>query len=222
MAQPPPRETLRHLQDIQANNLQSWGFTIYRTVYTPLSTTLWPTFLTLLDTHIQAELNQELSNDEKYRTDPDAPPLDPTPNQQLWALYRSDVINDKESLDGLSIDRVRELYKERMGGNVMFGAVERRSACLVVDQEVFDTIKKVSTSSSTSLREVPFVKAVDAEYIPYEFIPTRRILSQSWFGWYRVHLKSLFRVWVMLEGSGLESVIGVGAFGRGKDGVWDE
>jgi len=83
-----------------------WGFTIYRTAYSPESEPLWQTLLAKI--HAQVEENiMGLDASQKYDS----------VAQHIMSLFRLNVYSDPDMLKDLDMNSLRVLYKESMEGN---------------------------------------------------------------------------------------------------------
>lgn len=92
-------------QNLRSIHQTTWGFTIFRTVYTLESDVLFSLFLAKLDAYVESSIDYEL-RPSPFR----APsPFDSGPNEEMKRRYANDVIEDP-SLDGASIDDVRAAF----------------------------------------------------------------------------------------------------------------
>lgn len=166
------RKTRKLLRDICSHHLSAdgtpgWGYIIYRTTYTPESTTLFPRVLTLLNNYIRAGIDRELH--ECKRNNMDNP--DPLPNDEVWRLHRPTVLDDKAEFDGLSPDGVRahfESWVDRLGFNAypepyhepwmdeegpLRPSWPRCRAFIVIDDEVLQLLADVPSEAEYAVKK---------------------------------------------------------------------
>ncbi|OBT69202.1 hypothetical protein VE03_01881 [Pseudogymnoascus sp. 23342-1-I1] len=145
----------------------TWGFTIYRTVYTPESDALFLSALERLKDCLAISLRSELQSIHWRRDHPRAfgtgetpPPLvDAGPCDQVDDQYDPLVIEDREVWNGASIEDVRAHFREGIflaslrEADFPFGPEKentiphtplaqdpKTSVCLVIDEEVLGWI----------------------------------------------------------------------------------
>ncbi|CAG1969868.1 unnamed protein product [Fusarium graminearum] len=157
-----PRRMARHALRNLADNDHShsypycWGFTIFRTVYTPGS-----------DEAVTAAVDR-LSRYAKHFADNESmpprinDPYDPLPNQDLWNRYYSEVIADEKTLSNASADEIGRRFDEWITANrtPVDHANERFHYpngrfrfCLLLDQESIDNILAMPEDPRTPLKE---------------------------------------------------------------------
>ncbi|KFY82654.1 hypothetical protein V498_08515 [Pseudogymnoascus sp. VKM F-4517 (FW-2822)] len=149
---------------------EKWGFTIYRTVYTPGSDALFQSVLEKIKDCLAISLRSELQSIHWRRDHPRAfgtgetpPPLiSAGPCDQVEDQYEPLVIEDREVWDGASIEDVRAHFRDTIfleflrSGDIAYGPAEKNtiphtplaqdpktSICLVIDMEAL--ISMVST-----------------------------------------------------------------------------
>ncbi|KFZ16366.1 hypothetical protein V502_05135 [Pseudogymnoascus sp. VKM F-4520 (FW-2644)] len=158
------RPCRRFLQRLSQRD-EKWGFTIYRTVYTPESDSLFLSALEKIKACFATALRYELrSNYERraYATATGDPPpllISPGPCNQVEDQYNPLVIDDRKVWDGASIEDVRAHFRDaifleslRMG-YIEFGPQKehtmpytplaqdpKSSICLVIDAEALSLI----------------------------------------------------------------------------------
>ncbi|KFY44705.1 hypothetical protein V494_01361 [Pseudogymnoascus sp. VKM F-4513 (FW-928)] len=140
---------------------EKWGFTIYRTVYTPDSDAQFRSALDKIKTCYEISLREELRSDISIRSyemehgGPARPLFDPAPCDQVESQYGPLVIEDKEVWDGASIEdvrshfrdaifhearKVRRIYYDVQKANTIpathLAQDPKSSVCLVIDEEV--------------------------------------------------------------------------------------
>lgn len=156
--------------------IRTWGFTIYRTVYTPSSSHQWDQLLHTLRT--QTYLNTLRGTDSTED--------DPT-FRHLWSLFRLDARSDP-TLSGMSFEELRQVYITNEGGEPMNANLPSHRVFLVVDEEVLSGV------------EGCIVKCVEADYRAEGHVPQapRRWL-QRYFGWFKMKGDAVVGLWKALE-----------------------
>lgn len=117
----------------------TWGFTIYRTVYRPGSDEQFSHALGIIDQWIQTKVFSEVELYEKYNSLPE--PADSEPNQQVWRRYRNEIIEDRDQLDGATIDNIRERHVSLMasqGRDLTWNSRYRYP--IMIDEQVLDML----------------------------------------------------------------------------------
>jgi hypothetical protein len=113
----------------QEFNRWPWGYTIYRTVYTPESDIQWKAAADAIRANIFATLDWALQHGRRQ---------DKQAHRLLRDGYRSLVFKDKANLEGASIDQVREQFKAFVTSDPgAFGT--RFRWCLVIDEEALQS-----------------------------------------------------------------------------------
>lgn len=100
------RQVCRNLRSLQQ---PTWGFTIFRTVYTPESDTQFPLLLAKLDAYVKDSVDAEL-RPNPFMAPSTEPAFDSGPNEEMKRRYVNVVVEDRE-LDGASIDEVRDAFE---------------------------------------------------------------------------------------------------------------
>lgn len=111
----------------------TWGFTIYRTVYTPESDELFPKALEVLNkivrryTHVQIDWIRPVWNP------------DPAPNNELLRRFRNEVIEDPVALNNATVEaiaaRFRAFAEELSPCPGYENEDTRYRVCLMVDEQ---------------------------------------------------------------------------------------
>lgn len=99
----------------------TWGRVVYRTTYSARSDTVFPQILERIQDYIHAQVLSQLkeleSIDEwKVLEDERGMRLDLAACEEMMKYYKMIVMDDKEKLDGLSIDGVRAHFEEWVKG----------------------------------------------------------------------------------------------------------
>ncbi|PVH98109.1 hypothetical protein DM02DRAFT_60110 [Periconia macrospinosa] len=177
---------------------RKWGFTIYRTAYGPGSDQCWQTIID--------KINAQVSEDA---LDPRS--ADPAAHRAVQ-LFRLDARSDRNTLEGLNADQVRELYKNAVGGQPMNADDRARRVFLLVDEEVIE---------ATSLKEF-WVKGIQVDYAIGDYTHNNRRLGSSprYFGWMKLAIRSVPHFWASLYYQEMED-IAPETIGGAVLSVWD-
>lgn len=127
---------MRFLHD-ELPNQWPWGYTIYRTVYTPESNQHWDAVLEAISKNVYADL--DLHEDK--------------PSQIFKEGYRPLVFDDPAQFDGATLDEIRNNFREvRESDNRNQGV--RFRWCLVIDESALQSV----------IRRPGWVTVVDPKY----------------------------------------------------------
>ncbi|KGO42823.1 hypothetical protein PEX1_042360 [Penicillium expansum] len=159
-----------------------WGYTIYRTVYTPESDLYWEAAADAIRSNIFATLDWELHHGRRQHEQS---------HRILRDGYRSLVFDDETRFDGASIAQVREDFRAFVESEV--GALGNRFRwCLVIDEEALKcfirhqkSLAGQSEQDSTQESE-PWVTVVEPKYEQEQ--------SSQYAGYMRIPLSRLFRL----------------------------
>lgn len=141
------RKTLRDLNQRSRwhDRPFTWGFTIFRTVYTPESDETFPRAV--------EELNQlarqYVFDDLRSRREPGQEPFDPRPNEELARRFYCDIIQDAASLDGASPDEVGRRFDAWVAEHHLQPPqpvikMGRFCVCIMLDQQGIDHFLQVN------------------------------------------------------------------------------
>ncbi|KAI4942986.1 hypothetical protein J4E86_009933 [Alternaria arbusti] len=204
-----------------------WGYTIYRTCYTPESESQWESLTKAIQQGVEKSLS-ESQNDEP-----------PTTFQLLRSLLRLDFRSDASLYDSLTIDQLRQTYvnppedsvpspnfykSERLflvaDAEVLldpyFLPKENETTNVPVDNNTSDvaTTQSVqkwqyqyhgySKSSGTKRR---WLKCVEVDYVAADHHPRRRGQGpRPYFGWFMVTAESVMELWEVLLDQDVEEI----------------
>lgn len=87
----------------------TWGYTIYRTTYTPQSNAAFPRMVDLTTKHMKNGFYWEYEESLRWRSN--ANEFIKTPWDEIWPNYQPRVIQDASQFDGASIDQLREHFR---------------------------------------------------------------------------------------------------------------
>ncbi|CAM1508156.1 Fc.00g050040.m01.CDS01 [Cosmosporella sp. VM-42] len=170
----------------------TWGFTIYRTVYTPESDVAFPKVLGRLREYIERIVYADIKMWRKKH--PCEDPLDPIPNDELMKRYQNDIIEDPATLDGASIEEIGERFDKWVAEHKDPGrrgqCNTRFQACLVIDQEVLQDISRIP--------EDPFNYEKTKWYRCVKVVSSiQRPPEKGGRYWFRVAVPKLINFWFM-------------------------
>jgi hypothetical protein len=157
----------------------SWGFTVYRTCYTAESEKPWQT----LTEHIKNVLPKQLLSEGQDETG--------TETQQMLSLLRLDFRSDADTLKDLDMQEVRWVFLDHTGGKPVNTEVPSFRIFLLADEEVLADVLAVS-------EEKRWIKCVQADYIPGDYIPRNARAPYQYFGWMKMTTRSLMELWIQL------------------------
>lgn len=119
----------------------TWGFTIYRTVYTPESNELFPAALEILNrivrrhTHFQIDWMRPVWNP------------DPAPNDELLRRFHNEVIEDPITLNNVTVQAVAARFRAFAAEHSLTLGYEnentRYKVCLMVDEQAMKNLLRV-------------------------------------------------------------------------------
>jgi hypothetical protein len=164
---------------------RSFGFIIYRAAYGASSDDNWQALLNDIHADVIAELTD---SDATQQPDPIA--------QQILSLFRLDARSDPRVLNGLTMDEVRQAFKDEVGGQPMNANHKELKYCLLVNEEVIadhETMKNVRGHS-------PWIKCVEVDYVASDHVPRHtRYGGQRYFSWMKMTTRwGLLRLWTTL------------------------
>lgn len=163
--------------------LQPWGFTIYRTYYGPGSDQQWQKLLRNITSGVKREIEMESSNSD-----------DPATISKAEGLFKLDARSDRSTLDGLTLEEVRQLYHNGTGGQPMNTDMGPWRIFILVDEEV--------------LANPSIIKCVAADYDAAACVPKNtRYGPQRYFGWLRMSSAHVFILWLQLDIYFIEEIV---------------
>lgn len=166
----------------------TWGFTIFRTIYTPESDIHFPFFLAKLGTYVKYFVDEDLRQ-QSFRTHGTEQPFDSGPNKEMKRRFVNDVVEDRK-LSGVSEDEVRNVFTRWLEDNGVdiqcHQLYARRRVCIMVDEDVLNSVASGPEDPGQDFAlEAVFVKVV--EYLaPGEC---------EWQAWLKVGLTALNFFW---------------------------
>ncbi|KAL8291018.1 hypothetical protein RB597_005613 [Gaeumannomyces tritici] len=196
---------------------RNWGFTIYRTAYGgggdggKQSDQRWQTLLAKI--REQAEDETRMHTDERLGATADAERA----ADRLRALFRLDAHSDAALLDGVSDDRLRELYRagEPLGEDgkppVMHDGVPKRRHFLVADAQVLEDAGNGRF----------WARCIQADYEPEDYVSRnpRWFIGQYYFGWMQMTTRSILELWSDLGTRDLDQIAPRSSDPERKDAV---
>jgi hypothetical protein len=178
-------EQLRYLSETVAivDDFRNWGFTIYRTAYGPSTDQQWQQLLEKIQTKARTATSRVC------QATADDPAV-----QQIWSLFRLDARSDP-TLDGLSMEQLRLLYRTSDGCVPMNADLRSHRVFLLADEEVL------------SATDAFIVKCVEADYEAADHVPRNTWQGGQWyFGWMRMRSAERVELWLELEDEDLERI----------------
>jgi hypothetical protein len=178
---------------------RNWGFTIYRTFYGPNSDEPWRKLLERITKGVEYELNMMEEPDVQEPT---------VAYTKAWNLFRLDARSDPSTLDGLTLEDVRQLYFNGTGDQPMNVDMDPWRVFLLADEAVLAN------------PELSIINVVAADYDPVRAVPTNwKAGPQRYFGWITMSSSCILNLWNALDikflndiGSGSYTAGGPGAF----------
>lgn len=131
----------------------TWGYVVYRTVYTPESDALWDSIVAKLEGYMFREVDRTLWYDPMWDRDPEEPlyrsletflPLDPAVNAEIRDHMSNMYKNDRNVYDGLSTRELRAKFNEEWHApfhKFPYYPIVDLQKFLVIDEEVFCSIR---------------------------------------------------------------------------------
>ncbi|KAJ8114500.1 hypothetical protein OPT61_g3635 [Boeremia exigua] len=168
----PPLDVTIYPADVH-KHYKPWGFTLYRTCYTPESDRQWE----LLIDKISTAVLSTLSRYKDRGADPDDTAI-------VSEHFKLDARSDPATLDGLTMDELSEIYCNAVGGSPM----EMRTS-LVPDHRIFLWADEEVLQNLDS----PVLKVVQAA-------PAEDADPEEYYQWMTVEADGgLIEFWTMLE-----------------------
>lgn len=143
----------------------TWGFFIFRAVYTPESDVQFPLCIRTLNTWIKCQIYDETyinPNFGRRRT----VPWDAAPNSEMWSRYKNEIVEGRKRLDGADVIKVRGEFKEKLRELVSdnlsgLHTPAKLQACIMIDKAVMQSIMAAPAEPpSEHENHIPWVKLV--------------------------------------------------------------
>ncbi|KAJ5639540.1 uncharacterized protein N7484_007402 [Penicillium longicatenatum] len=164
-----------------------WGYTIYRTVYTPESDLHWEAAADAIRANIFATLDWQLKNGRRQ---------DKHSHRLVREGYRSLVFEDKARFDGATISQIREHFKASVN-NEPAPLGNRFRWCLVIDQEALQSFIRHPEPAGTYIQDEPDAKEKNGAWVTVvdpDWKATNEYSERFYPGFMRIHLNRLFRL----------------------------
>ncbi|OQD71978.1 hypothetical protein PENPOL_c001G06312 [Penicillium polonicum] len=164
----------------------TWGYTIYRTTYTPQSNAAFPRMVDLTTKYMKNAFYKDYETSLRERSR--ANEFNITPWDEIWPNYQPRVIEDTSRFDGASIDQLREHFRADAIKRDVLDVFPGYRMFMVIAEESFQTLQNAPfpENSKYEERRHHYVKLVDA----LEVDP-----SEDFQGWMKCSLPSLWEVW---------------------------
>ena len=121
--------------------------------------------------------------------------LDPAPNQEMLSRYNNEVVEDRERLDGATIEQVRELCSARLQSHD-HSVSAREQVCILVDDEaLLNVMSATETPESDGNLQATWVKVVQITGLEDD---------EPWQGWMKVALCLLMNFWFTVDDGSME------------------
>lgn len=132
----------------------SWGFVVFRTVYTPGSDEAFAEDMDRLGVYAKGFAHEDVLP----RLLPNKPSHDLAPNQDLWWRYFNVAVEDRASLADASVEEIGKRFDAWIKDNIKPDAKprvpnSRYRYCLMIDQECIDNLLAMSQDPNISLQE---------------------------------------------------------------------
>ncbi|KAJ5117410.1 hypothetical protein N7448_011042 [Penicillium atrosanguineum] len=171
----------------------TWGFTIYRTIYTPESDAA---FTEVVDTITAYVKNEFYKTYESLRENPRiGDKADIAVFDELWAAYKPRVMDDATQFNGLSIDQLRiqfEAWAEEQDKVDQFPSYRM---FIVVDEESFNSL--LNAPAPTELPKG--IKWRIAHYVKLVEAWQEQDRDSRFPGWMKCSLKGLWDLWRSMQ-----------------------
>lgn len=155
---------MRSLHDWVKRHEPTWGFAIYRTIYTPESDAAFAGVVDTITAYVKSEFYQTYQYLRQHRRTADKANI--AVFDELWAAYKPRVLDDATQFDGLSIDQLRiyfEAWANEQGKADKFPSYRM---FIVIDEECLKSIQNAPVPEELPLgmeyRVAHFVKLVEA------------------------------------------------------------
>ncbi|KAK2731183.1 hypothetical protein FQN57_003545 [Myotisia sp. PD_48] len=190
----------------------TWGYVIYRTVYTTESDAIWDSILSKLEAYMFREIDKKLwvdyttlwpqNSHDSARQTPDAASF-----AEVREHIQHKVMDDKSLYDGLSIPQVRRKFlefRELCTGSALLTLMW--GMCLIIDQEVLHSIRDAPEPTRRCPEDIgqlsspgqPFVKVVATTGLNPE--------NGAYDGWMRCSLNYLWMLYITCRRTEMELI----------------
>lgn len=169
----------------------SWGYVIFRTVYTPGSDEHFYKALSILGIYAQLSANDDIL----LRPLPNQPPHDTAPNRELFRRYYNVVVGDPASLANANVEEIGKRFDAWIMENLKPDAMSkepnsRYRFCLMIDQDCIDNLLAMSENPNIDLKDDR------KQYDRWVNVVSNREQAEGGRFWLRVGIKSfLWTLW---------------------------
>ncbi|KAL6229169.1 hypothetical protein BDW75DRAFT_235411 [Aspergillus navahoensis] len=166
-----------------------WGFTIYRTIYTPLSETHFAEIIELINV-----LTKE--NIRTWEGGYGTPEEKSAAKTTLLEHYQPIIMNDKTRFDGMTLDNVRSHYQAYIEASQDELVCTNENFFVVIDEEVVQTLAGADPAkllaTDNYIRDVRkyWVKAVETD-----------LEDEDDDGWIKCTVYQIWNMWADMDGS---------------------
>ncbi|PWY94552.1 hypothetical protein BO94DRAFT_531510 [Aspergillus sclerotioniger CBS 115572] len=169
---------------------ETWGWVIYRTTYQSDAA-----FNRTIDI-ITFWIKHDVLTNFNYRS---APPSDLAPRHQLWTRHQFTIFEDLTTLDGASIDTVREQFEAWGESLGMRDQWNKYRVCMMIDQEAVDRLSQaVLAEEHNELSVDKCLEDWKRWHVPViEAFPDLDV-GDDYQGWINCSISQLFRLWTLM------------------------
>lgn len=143
--------------------LDHWGYSIWRTVFTPGSDSA---FARALDTINQWVKHECFTETNRAYVSADIQNHDYNAAREVWKRYRNDIIEDRD-LDSASPETVRQRFMAWIESRGMEqNQTSRYRYCILIDEDVLETLSRFPTPPTRDLSakwQLYSLKVIDVE-----------------------------------------------------------
>jgi hypothetical protein len=171
----------------------SWGFTIYRTTYTPQSNASFPAIVDLITAYVKDEFykeHEDLLENSRLRQGRTVTEDDIAVFDKMWAKYEPRVIQDAAQFDTSSIDQIRAHYEGWVEERDMADRFPDYRMFIVIDEESLQSLLNATIPEERQVgmqhRIGHYVKLVEA---------WQEIDPPPFLGWMKCSLPGLWDIW---------------------------
>lgn len=164
----------------------TWGFTIYRTTYSPQSDAASPAIVDLITAYVKAGFYKE---HQSLLKGPRANEVDRAIFDEMWSKYEPRVFQDATQFKGASIDQVRSHYEAWVNERGMADLFPDYRMFILIDEESFQSLLGTPIPEECPLDMQHWV----GHYV--KLVEAWQELDPPFHGWMKCSLKGLWDIW---------------------------
>lgn len=115
----------------------TWGYVIYRTIYTPESDVTFPRVVDLLNSYIKHGLYSECTSSQSNTSRQ----TNPAPYHEIWARHDPIIMNDASQFNGASADAIQAHFKSWSRVQEKRGCSTAYRMCMILDERSLQGLK---------------------------------------------------------------------------------